>query len=389
MDVIESTVTVVAENSPRTHIPITECMEGRHVTFTATASGFVSTLPGNSISFTFFFRHPDNTPYSETDWSFDLVEDHTIKMEDVLDGDSDHYYDTPIRVTAQDNFTHGAASDQIWLRVWELWIEYFQDNDTGKDWKVCVGDNISYSAFASPDCGNWEWDMPDGWPDQWNPTGGNLKTGTGMVIPNSDLPTNNHWDYFGDTYGMVKVFCEDEEGNNHTFYSTSMSPSRKAQVFFELHGTNHPGGSSPNWYYYWSSALGVASNHTYNGSLSTSRTTVTSATSWTIEIGSNAHWSTTGNEPTMEMYIDGFWATNLHELWHRDHRIHNFTSHGSWGGLPSSVDPDGDDICTDWEIVIGTDPYTSNSTEDGAEWAELNGTYGHDSSDWASPGSQW
>lgn len=172
-------------------------------------------------------------------------------------------------------------------------------------------------------------------------------------------------------------------------YSTSMDPSKKAEVFFELHSTNNPGGTNPNWYYYWSEALGVTGDHTYNGALPTSRTIVTSATTWTIEIGQNAHWSTMGNPPTGQMYIDGFWATNLHENWHKDHRVHNFSAHGSWGGLPPAVDPDGDDICTPWENTIGTNPNVPNSTEDGANWAEQNGVYNHQDKDWACPGSQW
>lgn len=164
--------------------------------------------------------------------------------------------------------------------------------------------------------------------------------------------------------------------------------TQTVEIFFTLGATNNPGGTNPNWYYYWSQALGVTGDHTYNGSLSTSQTTVYSATSWIIEIGSNAHWSTTGNQPTGEMYINGFWATNLHEFWHRDHRVHNFSVHGSWGNLPAGVDPDGDDICTTWENTIGTNPNVWNSTEDGANWAELQGTYNHQSKDWANPGSQ-
>ncbi|MEW6609575.1 MAG: hypothetical protein AB1414_19380, partial [bacterium] len=160
------------------------------------------------------------------------------------------------------------------------------------------------------------------------------------------------------------------------------------QIFFPRDGTNHPGGGTPNWYYYWSQALRVMDKHTYNGDLETSRTIVFSATSWIIEIGRNANWPQ-GNPPTGNDYIDGFWATNLHEFWHRDHRVYNFKTYGTWGNLPLEVDPDRDDIDNTWEEMIGTDPYTWNSTEEGGEWAELNGTYGYDSLDWGYPGSQW
>jgi len=170
------------------------------------------------------------------------------------------------------------------------------------------------------------------------------------------------------------------------------------QNFFERDGNQNP-STDPNWYYYWSIALGVTGDHTYNGGLSTSQTTVTSATSWTIEIGSNANWPS-WNPPTGNDYIDGFWATNLHEFWHRDHRVHNYSVHGSWSP-PSANDFDGDGICDSepgdtsgwhgggWESQIGTNPYVVNSTEDGANWAENNGSYGNDSDDWSHVGSQW
>ena len=95
-----------------------------------------------------------------------------------------------------------------------------------------MADDIAYGAIASSDCTSWDWDMEDGFPDAWNPTGGNAKSGTGLVIPNTDKARASN-DWFGDAYGTVNVFCEDGEGTNYRFYSTSMSPSRKTQVFFE------------------------------------------------------------------------------------------------------------------------------------------------------------
>ncbi|MEW6097135.1 MAG: hypothetical protein AB1567_11540 [bacterium] len=104
------------------------------------------------------------------------------------------------------------------------------------------------------------------------------------------------------------------------------------QIFFPRNGANNPWGPLiPNWYFYWSQALGVVGQHTYNGDLETSRTIVFSATSWIIEIGRNADWPE-GNPPTGNDYIDGFWATNLHEFWHRDHRVYNL-KHMELGGI--------------------------------------------------------
>jgi len=255
-------------------------MEGRWITFTATAQGFVSTNPGNAIDFTFNYRRANLTWWTNTDWSFDLVEDNTAAADDVLAGDTDHKFSTPIFVTVYDNFTHSATSNILWIDVYELWIDYFRDNATSKDWKVVVNKNIAYNAIASSDCTNWEWDMADGVPDCWNPTGGDEKVSTTgpspMVIPNSDLPSAGNWDHFGKAYGTIKVFCEDGEGNNHTFYSTSMYTSdfpagwgtKKAEVFFEKSATTNPGGSTPNWYYYWKGGgvCGIDSSVHYDNS---------------------------------------------------------------------------------------------------------------------------
>jgi len=375
---------------------LTECMEGRSVTFTATASSGFPCGTFNAIDFTFYFKHPDGTAWSDTDWSWDLVEDHSENAEDVLNGDADHKYNWPVYVKAS-NDGYTCTSDTLNIAVYELWIEYFR-HDSSHEWKVVVGKPIQFKAIASTDCTNWKWDMQDGFPDTWNPEGGNARAAATMVIPNSDLPSDSHWNYFGDTYGTVDVFCEDGEGNNHHFYSTT-DGGKKAKVFFDRTATTHPGGVSPNWYYYWSAAMGVTTQHSYDGSLATSDTTVTSATTWTIRIGSNADWPG-GNPPTGGTYINGFWATNLHEFWHRDHRVHNFSTHGGWSP-PAADDVDGDGICdrepTDppgihtggWEATIGTDPNVPNSTEDGGNWAESQGTYGHDAKDWAAPGSQW
>ena len=302
MTVIQSGALVFPEDSPNTSSPITDCMEGREVTFTSNGSGFISIGPSNPATFTFFFQHADGSPWSspETDWSFDLIEDCTVEADDVLTGDTDHNFDTPIHVTVQDNFGHFATSNYVWIKVWELWIDYFRDHASGTadPWEVCVNRNITYGATSAPYCKSWNWDMADGVPDVWNPTGGNAKSGMGMVIPNSDMPSSNS--RFGSTYGTVKVFCEDEEGNNHTFYSTNMNPSQKAKVFFERDATTSPGGTDQNWYFYWAtdkqgpcqhkvsattSYAGATITWDYNSSIpGTGRTTRYSATAYTIEV---------------------------------------------------------------------------------------------------------
>ena len=364
MTVIASTASVVAEDS------ISECMEGRWVTFTATAIGFVSTITANTIDFTFHYQTASGTPWSETDWSWDLVEDHIAVADDVLGGDPDHFFDTPIYVTVADNFTHTATSSTINIRVYELWIDYFRDNASGKDWKVVVNKNIAYGAIASSDCTNWSWDMADGWPDQWNPTGGDEKVSTTgpspMVIPKSDLPTDEDWDHFGEAYGTVKVFCEDGEDNNHTFYSTSMSPLRKAKVFFVPGVQTHPGGGTDNWFYYWKYALfSSVANVSWNGALEYGSTSPVSP--YAIEIGDsgNADYATAYNHTTLFGYarptadgksrIDLFYTVLTHELQHR-------ADAPFLDGVP---DADGD------RLPDGKDPFPG--TINGAGYAEYTG----------------
>ncbi len=160
--------------------------------------------------------------------------------------------------------------------------------------------------------------------------------------------------------------------------------------FFPAQGRQNPSGSDPNWYYYWTDALGYTGQHVYDSSLTGvyGDTIVNSATSWKIRIGP-ASYGATAISPTGNRYINGYKAVVLHEFWHRDHRVYNYRTYGTWGNLPLAVDPDRDDIDNVWETMIGTNPNIWNSTEEGAEWTELHGTYGHESIDWAHSGSQW
>jgi len=130
-----------------------------------------------------------------------------------------------------------------------------------------------------------------------------------MQIPNSDLPTDDHWNYFATNYGTVDVFCEDGEGNDHHFYSTSMSPPKKAYVFFDGAATTHPGGGSKNWFYYWKYSLfGNLTNVTFS---STQEYGVCNLTNGAIVIGDygNADYATPyENYPRFGYYrstIDG------------------------------------------------------------------------------------
>ncbi len=271
-------VTVEAEaargDAPTPNAALTECMEGRRVTYTATASANFPCGVGNPMSFTFNYQKADGTNWSETDWSTDRVEDNTMVADQVPDGDADHKFTMPIYVTAANDGTE-ATSNTVSIDVYELWIDYFGHYDSGagtppvgKAWKVCVFKWIAYGAIAANPCQSWDWDMPDGVTDAWNPEGGHSKSGHDMYIPNSDkAQASNSW--FGDTYGTVSVFCEDGDGNNHTFYSTAMSPSNKAEVFFDPETNVEGGGPSnampPAWFVFWQDgAVPDLDTFTYN-----------------------------------------------------------------------------------------------------------------------------
>jgi hypothetical protein len=250
-------VDLVAETSAKTQLPLTECMEDREVTFTATAAGFTASQ-ANQLQFTFHYEYADGTKWSSTDYWPGLVAYDDAPMDNVPDGDADHYFETPIYVEVSDDLSNKATSSEITIKVYELWVNTFKDADEDKEWKVVVGEPIEYEATASPDCTNWIWELSDGIVEQWHIDGASLRSGNNMIIPNSDMPSDDEWDHFGDTYGIVIVICEDEEGNEHNFVSTEIDSATKAEVYFDGTLATHPGGvegQSKNWFYYWKYAL--------------------------------------------------------------------------------------------------------------------------------------
>ncbi len=256
------TASLTAENS------LTECMEGRVVTFTATVSQNFPVSSSEPATYKFYFREADGSYWTKTVTSALSTCETDAQADDVPSGDADHKFSTPNMVEViSDDETASVSSDILWIDVYELWILSFRDAMTAKDWKVVVGENIEYNATASSDCTNWLWDMPEGIPDRWNPTGVTSKSGSSMVIPTSDMPEASDWNHFGAAYGKVTVSCTDGAGNVYSFSSHDMSPSKDASVFFDPSGTVHPPddqsgvfanqGEYPteNWFYYWRAAL--------------------------------------------------------------------------------------------------------------------------------------
>ncbi len=252
LEVVLSTATVEAERSPTTGTPITECMQSRAVTFTATAKGFVSDSR-HQIKYDYNFRHANGTWYNVIKWARTLTNQHTIVTENCAPGFSSYLMNPFVEVS--DAYTHSATSQDIPLAVYKLWITYFRNAGGGSDWNVCVGSNIEYKANASLDCTRWLWEMPDGWFGRvWQPTGGNARQGTAMIIPYTDL-TSARNRYFGKAYGTVRVSCKDEEARSYSFASTTISSTTKAAVFFDP-DKNRAGGTPstanpPCWFEFW------------------------------------------------------------------------------------------------------------------------------------------
>lgn len=233
---------------------LSECMEGRQITYTAKVS---EQIPINLIkTYTFYFKTASGEIWTAIVTSTDNMVYYTVQADQVANSTTErtHKFSTPIYCSATISGKK-AMSASIYVDVYELWIKEFKDTETEKGWKVCVGKDISYEAISSSDCVNWNWDMEEGVPDAWNPTGGNAKSGTAMKIPYSDLSrASNSW--FGDEYGEVNVSCRDAEGNFYRRYSTDMRGiCIKANVFFPP-DVNVEGGAPtstkpPCWFVFW------------------------------------------------------------------------------------------------------------------------------------------
>lgn len=319
----EMTVFVAEKVKLEVENNITQCMENREVTFTATIEGadLPATLP-EPVEFIFHYTRADGSTWTGNEWSSSLTQDHTAMADKVPDGDPDHKFTTPIYAEVKFKTCTLTPSNTVNIDVHELWIDYVRFS-AAKPWKVVVGEPFAYNAIASSDTKNWEWDMEDGFPDMWNPAGGNAKTGT-MTIPDSDLPDDDEWNDFGETYGTVNAFCEDGEDNNHEIASTDLIPSMKVKVFFDGVLTTNPGGTDKNWFYYWKYALfGNISTVSYDPSIVYGSTNTSGVT---IGDNTNADYATAYNHTAMFGYprptadgksrIDLFYSVTTHELQH-------------------------------------------------------------------------
>lgn len=247
----EVTVFVIKELKLEVKNNITECMEKRQLTYTATLDGDLNTAEMDQVEYKFHYQKSNGSQFTHNEWSFNKTLANTITADSVQTGDIDHKYTTTVYAEAKIKDVV-VLSDSIKIDVHELWIATIEYNSL-KSWKAVVGEPFKYSAFASSDCVNWKWEMSNGTSSYWQPSGGDKQNGT-MTIPYSDLPAAKN-SYFGDTYGIITVSCEDAEGNKHTFKSTDMTNPLKVQVFFDpdknTHGTEPYTLSPPCWFIFW------------------------------------------------------------------------------------------------------------------------------------------
>jgi hypothetical protein len=204
---------------------------------------------------------------AETDFS-------NLKFAKVADGDSDHQY-TGYRWVELSVGDAALTSNVVDTEVCELWIKSFKDAASGKEWKVCVGDNISYDAISASGLTEWSW-MLEQQPGAgagsffgWDLQNANAQRGGTAKIPQSNLHyAGNGW--FGTTYGTVTVKAKDPNGNWYTFKSTDDN-GRKASVFFDPDKPINWGTASsqnpPAWFVFWQQAGAGSSAVTYDPNL--------------------------------------------------------------------------------------------------------------------------
>jgi hypothetical protein len=208
-------------------VPLTECMEGRKITYTVNIPSWTSI--SENVKYEFHIKKADGTDWTETKYDNLTAEIEDVKSDYVanssLASPNHHYFDTEFYVKAT---YKGITAKSVVksMRVYRLYIMQFGDHAQSKHLKVCVGDDIKYEAVASSDCQNWYWKMPDGTVNGWYLKSSNNKSGTDIKIPYSDLArASNSW--FGDAYGTVYVQCYDGDNNKYKFIG-----SQWIKVFF-------------------------------------------------------------------------------------------------------------------------------------------------------------
>ncbi len=392
---------------------VTDAMELDSIKYNFKVDG----LPSGGTNLTYHVQKPDGS--YETSNGYYPVPTHDMYFipPNVLDGDTDHKYAFETYYTIPAPYgSRTFTSPKINIDIFELWIKSFRDDATGKEWKVSIGDAISYEAISGSKATDWSWDMEDGVPDAWNPTGGNAKSGSSMVIPFSDEErASNSW--FGDAYGTVTVKCTSGLGRSHTLHSTDMTGAPKAKVFFDpnkaVDGNAPAAGKPPAWFVFWNQTGAGNSDVSYDHSIAAGTFGVTSfgynATTGVVvsvskpKIGAAASGSSTvGLTSTTITGIDTFFMTVRHEMLHYDElsaSIGAANADGDYIAASLEGDKNGNGIIDGGETdpalysTHGTTPSGPSDAEWRAYWMEGNvwnadiGSF--DSVDWSKGGKQW
>jgi hypothetical protein len=378
---------------------------GESVNYEAIVTG---TTP-DPLSYAINAKHPDGSDFpinrsGDNDLTVNFI------PEPVPNSDLDHHYSFPTNYSITVG-GHTLKSPTVEMEIYALWINSFRDDATGKEWKVSVGDSIAFDAVGPTSATAWRWDMEDGVPDAWNPTGGNAQSGTGMVIPFSDEQfASNSW--FGDVYGTVTVYCTSGLGNEMKLISTDMNPAKKAKVYFDpakaLDGTAPGVDKPPAWFEFWKQgAVPDLTDFTYNNNLSGYGQS--SAGFWydDLEIGPLAGPSL--SDPSAGIhYPGGVWINGIYfggatgidcaEEVAFHEKQHNTFAH--YGGTDSDSDGLPDSLETYYGTTIGNPDtfnlaaikspvYATSGDNEYATMVEANGKKGNASQDWSKGGKQW
>lgn len=418
-----------------------EVMEGREISFLVTVDAIVPAgfdILSNPIPFKFEYEYDNTGEWAVLELLLTDISNGVIKKrfdhvaENVPDFDNDHYHELSVRASigVQDNFycedPNALIEDII---VYELWIDYVKDSGTDQEWKVVVGDEVEYKAIASIDCNSWIWDFPDGPIDNekaWNiaPESGGVfgrstepgDNGAPFLIPCSDLTENNTLraqnEWFGDTYGDVKVYCIDGEGRE-------LSENSDVKVFYNKNSDmfcNAPSFDHPAlWFIYWKDALfpGVPDvNYTptdlYYGKTYAAEPHAIDISDWyntnlatpiNHQVDLNIYFGVpiadTYPRPTADgkSKIDLFYTVLYHELTHRiEYPLEGETPDSDGDFLPDANDEY--PFMINGAMYIEYDPpYSPSNTSWLGDWEwnarETEDVIAGDWLDWSKEGEQW
>ena len=193
----------------------------------------------------------------------------------------------------------------------------------------------------------------------------------------------------GPTFTYTKLPSTNDFGDKTltlTHPKATSPDTETVQIFFTKTATNNPGGSNPNWYYYWNQTGASSGTHAYVNS---------SAEYGYYDFGDNhfhiCNLAAGTNDTTGHNGIDCFAETCLHENQHK-------TDYFAWwpNGYNPAQDLDNDWVPDNIEPSLGFDPTkwdtdgdSQKDFEDRGYDAEKSWNAGStDNQDWANPGHQ-